>query len=43
MYFFLLNLQKAGESLGAIGDPSVIEILEEYKNNPIPEVCHLVL
>ena len=37
---------EAGEALGAIGDPSVCEILEKYCNDPMAEVaetCQLAL
>ncbi|XP_018345130.1 PREDICTED: deoxyhypusine hydroxylase [Trachymyrmex septentrionalis] len=37
---------EAGEALGAIGEPSVIPLLEKYRKDPIPEVaetCELAL
>lgn len=30
---------EAGEALGALGDPSVLPLLERYKNDPIPEIA----
>lgn len=30
---------EAGEALGAIGSPEVLEILEKYANDPVPEVA----
>lgn len=36
----------SGEALGAIGEPTVIPLLEKYSKDPVPEVaetCELAL
>lgn len=40
------NIICTGEALGAIGEPSVIPLLEKYRKDPVPEVaetCELAL
>ena len=47
MYYFIsICIFFTGEALGAIGEPSVIPLLEKYRKDPIPEVaetCELAL